>query len=73
MITEEFYQTYGNFAKEHENVKLKIYDDGFGVPTIGAGFALINKVKEGWEAYNIDYLKTIGINLSNKQYEIICH
>ncbi|AIL65342.1 LysM domain protein [Rickettsiales bacterium Ac37b] len=41
------------------------------MPTIGAGFALINKVKEGWEAWDKNDLKDLGINLTNEQHKII--
>ncbi|AIL65037.1 hypothetical protein NOVO_03245 [Rickettsiales bacterium Ac37b] len=41
------------------------------MPTIGVGFTLINKVKNKWEAYDIDYLKSRGMNLSHEQYNII--
>ncbi|MCC8399146.1 MAG: hypothetical protein LN563_00965 [Rickettsia endosymbiont of Platyusa sonomae] len=51
MITEEFKKTFTKFVVGHESEKLKIYDDGFGVPTIGIGYALINKVSDKWEAY----------------------
>lgn len=71
MITEEFKKTFTKFVIDHESEQLKIYDDRFGVPTIGIGFALINKVSDGWEAYTEKKLQDLGINLTAEQYKII--
>lgn len=72
MITEEFNKKFAEFVTEPEGgEKLKIYDDGYGVPTIGIGFALINKVPNGWQAYSENELKERGINLTSEQYDII--
>ncbi|WP_417904545.1 hypothetical protein [Candidatus Tisiphia endosymbiont of Micropterix aruncella] len=72
MITEEFNKKFTEFVTEPEGgEKLKIYDDGYGVPTIGIGFALINKVPYRWQAYSEDELKKREINLTSDQYQII--
>lgn len=33
MITEEFKKTFTNLIEGYEGNKIKIYDDGFGIPT----------------------------------------
>lgn len=77
MITEEFRQKFSDRVVQFEGgPKLKIYDDGHGVPTIGVGFALVFKAKDEkgkteWKAYEREELRKKGINLSNEQYEII--
>ncbi|WP_375331977.1 LysM peptidoglycan-binding domain-containing protein [Candidatus Tisiphia endosymbiont of Temnostethus pusillus] len=71
MITEEFKKEFAEFVKKFENEKLKIYDCGDGVPTIGIGFTLINKVQDRWNACDREFLKSRGINLTDDQYEII--
>lgn len=71
MITEKFYDEFSEKVKDFENERLKIYDDGHGIPTIGIGFALIIRNGNKWVAYPQNELKELGINLSAKQYKII--
>ena len=57
--------------KPNKEGKHKVHDDGYGIPTIGPGFALIIKVMDKWEARKQDDLKDLRINLSDEQYKII--
>lgn len=72
MITEIFRKKFAMFVEWFEGRELKIYPDSVGVPTIGVGFALINKIKDGkWTAYDQKFLIGKGINITDAQYDII--
>ena len=41
------------------------------MPTVGVGFALMNKIGKEWVAYPEEKLNELGIKLNNAEYKII--
>ncbi len=53
------------FIKQSEGFRKKVYSDHVGVPTIGIGYALLQKINGEWQITpNIDpQLQSAGINI----------